>query len=320
MIARRGSLARICLGIVLGMLVLLTLVAGYALSGEDARRLRVFAQTTASWRQNPEFRSINDQYVQLGSESLRTRCWWLPSGDVLLALRKVPGLPRRWAASDSLQLHYRKFALGPLWAYLHLLSEQGMADAVAMVENLARQPEGPSDESVKAMLRSFDTWPPVVADAGAVASVRRLLADVGVDRPITIREPVADRLMPHIRAVARRKGFPEDPRHLDVGQQRVVLSELDEQVRGADLELWRAKQVNDFLNGVWGHTFGSSYGAFAHAVLIVRSVCRVLCPVLVVVITWIATRRRSPAGIIAAGEDSAPQAAHRGGPLRIPRK
>src|SRR5439155_14486252 len=137
----------------------------------------------------------------------------------------LPGLPSSLALSPTSASHYRDFTEGEFSAYLHLAGEQGTGDGVAMLENLVKNGE-PTDDEIRAFLRSFKLPYPISTDAGAVASVRALLSDTNPRRPFAVRGPISALI----------------PRMSDLRQ-------LDDHLRSSDPELWRTKQVSDFLAG-----------------------------------------------------------------------
>ena len=127
-----------------------------------------------------------------------------------------------------------------------------------MMENLVKDRE-PTDEDIRAFLRSFKLPYPISTDAGAVASVRALLSDTNPRRPFTVRGPIPARL----------------PRMSDLRQ-------LDEHLRSADPELWRTKQVSDFLAGIWAQGYGPIYQAGLIWLLRIQRISQVLLVLLVV--------------------------------------
>ncbi|MEZ0265164.1 MAG: hypothetical protein ACAI43_10590, partial [Phycisphaerae bacterium] len=68
--------------------------------------------------------------------------------------------------------------------------------------------------------------------------------------------------------------------------------------------LWRVKQVNDWLNGMWAQVYGSVYASVIGPTLVIRDACQVLGPLML--LSWVGfvmLKRR-------AGEDEpAPAAA-----------
>jgi hypothetical protein len=270
-------------GLLLGIL-------GYGINGEDAGRLWVFTETVEGYAVGPEFRKVGMEYATVGSEGVKTTLLGMGAGKVLYHIRRLPVFSKRYAAKASLVSHYRHFAEGPLSAYLHLTGVQGVSDGVAMVEKMGRKGVV-SDEQAKWFLGSFAVWPAISMDEKAVASVRGLVADVE-GKTFAIREPVEERLRRWIGVIAREHGWATAPAEMSVEQQLVVLKELDGRIKEADEELWRTKQVSDFLCGVWGSTFGRTYGKVVRMVLAVRATGRVAVPGLGVAMGVIVYRGR----------------------------
>lgn len=290
--------------------VMILAAAGLGISSGDASRLEGFVTTVDASRANPEFRQVGERYILAGSNALQARFFGVRAGRALYTLRRIPGLPQRLAANDHLALHYQHFGEGPLSAYLHLTAQQGVKDATGMLMELTKRPSI-SDEDARAFLRSFDVWPAVVTDAGAVASVRKLIADVNPAAGFAIRGPVDRALGTYLREIARARGFPLEPAEMAPDQQESVLAALDDHVKQADKELWRTKQVNDFLNGVWGQTFGRSYAAFARAVIWARLIGLVEIPALMGLAAWgtWSVRRWRARGTERHGDEVSEQAA-----------
>lgn len=275
---RIGTWGAWCL---VAVVLLASAIAGYSITETDAERLRHFAETVERYSGRPEFRRVGIEYAIVGSQAVRTELLGINAGKVLYNVRRLPGFPKRYAAKESLVLHYAHFSEGPLSAYLHLTGAQGVHDGVSMVEEMGRQGTV-SDEEAREFLKSFDVWPAISVDDGALASVRKLVADTWTEKGFAIRSPVVERLRPHIEAIARRHGWATEPAGMSVEQQLAVLAELDSSVKAADRELWRTKQVSDFLCGVWGSTFGRSYGKATRIAMTARAVGRVVTPVMLI--------------------------------------
>ena len=256
--------------------LLLLAAIGFGISPSDANRLSAFVRSVDRSRANPEFRQVGNEYVRTGSAAMQTAVLGIPARIVIHTLRRIPGLPERLAATDRLALHYEHFSQGPLSAYLHLAAQQGVQTTTGMIQTMWSGP-AISDDDIRTFLQSFDVWPAVVTDHGALASTRKLLADMGTTPTFSIIRPIDQLVRPYIDAMATEKGWPTEIERLTVAQQHAILDQLDNTIRQADFELWRTKQVNDFLNGIWGQTFGRSYGSFARGVLTARRVCQVGC-------------------------------------------
>jgi hypothetical protein len=191
------------------------------------------------------------------------------------------------------QRHYSNFTRGPLSAYLHLCGEQGLEDVLGDIEWMGRT-ANLTDDDIRVFLGNFRIDPPAVRDAGAVRSVRSLLADIEAARPLAVRTTTPALLLPAIRAIAAREGMPTELGEMALEQQMAILEQLDEHLRRTDAELWRTKQVNDFLNGVWAQSFGLTYNWLVVPILWTRNICRIAVAVLLAagVIRWVARRKK----------------------------
>jgi hypothetical protein len=229
----------------LAAVVVLSAAIGFGLTPADGARLRAFADAVRRWQSNPDFRAVEDEYVSLGVVAMRARFCGVPAERVVMGFRSLPGLPDYLAVNATSAAHYRAFAAGELPAYLHLASEQGMTGGIEMIEILAqRRPL--SDADIVAFLEGFKLPVKIPTDAGAIASVRRLIADAApTAAPFAVRQQVVARL----RAIAGEiPPATPDP-----------LAALDARVKSRDEELWRTKQVSDFLAGVWAVGYGQIY-------------------------------------------------------------
>ena len=128
---------------------------------------------------------------------------------------------------------------------------------------------------------------PVCTDAGALQSVAALFRDVDAGRPLTVREDVGPRLMPHIAALARELNVPEDPVAMTAAQQQAVLDRLDARVRREDPELWRTKQLSDFCGGVWAQVFAPPYKKVTRPLIVLHALA---WPGLVALGAWLGFR------------------------------
>jgi hypothetical protein len=266
------------------IVILFLLAVGFGTSGTDATRMRQFSDAVERWQHNPDFRQIQQEYVEMGSEAMRTDVCFVDSTRVVLALRSMPGLSRDWAINDTSVAHYTHFRQGPLSAYMHLTREQGLSDTLKMLQYLGSKSD-PSDEDVRDFLKQYKLYYPVASDAGAVASVRSLINDVDPGRALAVRDGVAERLLPHIAAVAKSLGYPEDVKAMTPDAQLEVWHMLDREVRETDYELWRTKQVNDWLNGVWAQVYGAMYTCAINPTLTLREFGRAGGPLLVM--AWV---------------------------------
>lgn len=264
----------------LATLILAALAMGYGTPSADATRMRLFADAVQRWQHNPEFRAVQIEYVELGSGAMRTQTAFVSTTGGIMWLRSLPGLPEHLRVNSTSQAHYDNFTRGPLSAYMHLTREQGMSDTLGMLKYIG-QLENLTDDAIRNdFLLQFKLHHPVVSDAGAVASVRSLVRDIDPGRGFTHTNNVSDQLTPHIATVARSLGYPTNLADMSPDQQIEVWRKLDDQVKESDYELWRTKQVNDWLNGVWAQVYGTMYSALIGPTLIIRDSCRVAGPML----------------------------------------
>jgi hypothetical protein len=130
-----------------------------------------------------------------------------------------------------------------------------------MIEKLGPTP---SDEQIREMLRGFHLPVPTATDAGAVMSVRRLLDDVKPSEPFKVRDKLFG---------------PEKIHEADgyaMQQQMMLLRTMDRELQDCNFEAWRAKQVNDFLSGIWSQGYGQMYADAVNVVLIARRTGRIV--------------------------------------------
>ena len=217
------------------------------------------------------------EYADLGARAMQTRLCGVRAKTAVMWFRKIPGLPESIAVNPTSQSHYDDFAAGPWRAYFHLSAEQDVPTGIAMLEKLG---SNPSDEQIRQMLSGFKLPVPTATDFGAILSVRSLLDDVKPDQPFVIRQ----------------KPFGAEKLHQADGyssqQQLVLLQTLDKQLRQKNPELWRTKQVNDFLSGIWAQGYGQMYAEAIHIVAIARIVGRIFVVTSVVVVILTGTPRR----------------------------
>jgi hypothetical protein len=257
----------------------------FGLSGSDDAAVRAFDEAATSWQTDPDFRRVAMDYCVLGSRAVRTRLFGIHAGGVVMAVRSIPGVPSRFAVNPTSQLHYERFAQGPLCAYLHLCSEQSVPDFAGVVEKAATPAADPDPRS---FLDAYHMDIPLCTDAGALQSTSSLLRDVDGRRPLTVRENIGPLLAPHIAGLARDLQVPEDPQAMTPAQQQAVLDRLDARVRRDDPELWRTKQLSDFCGGVWAQVFGPPYHWVTRPVIVAHAVA---WPGLVALAAWTFYRR-----------------------------
>jgi hypothetical protein len=285
-------------------------VFALGVSGPEDAAIREFDEAATLWQNDPEFRLVAFEYCVRGSRAVRTRPLWVPAGAGVMAIRSIPGLPRQFAVNPTSQLHYDHFRQGPLCAYLHLCSEQSVADYANVLETVGKsagpvtrpatlpatqastRPAAPAttqsaDAGPRAFLDAFKMDFPVCTDAGALQSVTALFRDVEASRALTVRENVGPRLMPHIAALARELNLPQDPVAMTAAQQQAVLDLLDARVRREDPELWRTKQLSDFCGGVWAQVFAPPYRKVTQPLIVLHAVA---WPGLVALGAWLGFR------------------------------
>jgi hypothetical protein len=267
---------------VLALALLLSGAIGFGLAPADAVRVRAFADGVRGWQSNPDFRAVQHDYVTLGVAAMRSRFCGVPAERVVMGFRSLPGLPTYLAVNDTSAAHYRAFAAGELSAYLHLAGEQGVSGGVEMIEKLSRRNPLP-DADVVAFLDAFKLPVKIPTDAGAIASVRRLIADVAPSGArFEIRQDLVDKLQPIADAIA-----PTTPDALAV---------LDARVRLQDEELWRTKQVSDFLAGIWSVGYGKIYLEGIGWLFTIERAARVVLIVLLALVIGALVRRAKSAG------------------------
>jgi hypothetical protein len=231
----------------------------FGISGADDAAFRSFDEAASRWQVNPEFRAVAIDYCVRGSRAMRTRPLLIPSKRLIVALRSAPLLPRKFAVNDTSRLHYQNFTRGPLSAYLHLCSEQKIADYVGIFESIGRRPHL-NESDLRELLDAFKMDFPTCKDAGAIRSAGSVMHDVEPSHNFSIRQNIGPLLMTHIAALSRELHMPADPQEQTPDQQQAVLDRLDRYVKDHDPELWRTKQVSDFCGGIWAQVFSPPYG------------------------------------------------------------
>jgi hypothetical protein len=205
-------------------------------------------------------------------------------------LSLAAGVPSYLAVGESSAAHYRAFT-------------RGRAIRLPAPERRAGPPHGAdvdrgpraarsrsSDADIVGFLHGFKLPFPIATDAGAVASVRRLIGDTDAARTFVIRDDLVARL---------RRCVVGDIEAMPSAEQAEALRQLDARIHAADPELWRTKQVNDFLGGVWAQGYGPIYVSAIDWVFRVRFVARLICAACVA--TSIALLVRSRRAAAAAG-------------------
>jgi len=289
--ARLAAIGKWSGRIALGLVILLILMIGFGTSSSDAEKMRLFADAVQRWQHNPDFRQVQIEYVEMGSDAMRSDIAFIPSKKVIMWLRSLPGLPEHLRVNDTSFSHYQDFTLGPLSAYMHLTGEQGVSETLKMLQYRAQSPHL-TDDDIRAFLAEYKLHNPVVNDAGAIASVRSLINDVDAARKFQVTEKVGDHLKPHIAAVAKSLGYPTDIHQMNPAAQLEVWQMLDDQIHETDYELWRTKQVNDWLNGVWAQVYGTMYSGIIGPTLTIRDISRITGPLLLMAWVGLGLRKR----------------------------
>ncbi len=304
---RWGTILKLVRSVAAGLGLLVLLAVAFSISGEDAGRVSAFADAVSRWQVNPDFRKIGPQYAIFSNQALQARPFGVSASKFILFLRSAPFLPHRYAVAPTSWTHYRNFTHGPLSAYLHLCSEQGLEGVLGSVKATAEDPDLTDDEC-RQFLLGFNIFPSPATDDGAVMSLRRMLIDIDAKRDLVIKTPTREYLEPICVSIAQREGMPADLDKLSIEQQLIVLDKLDAEVKAVNLEVWRTKQLNDFLNGVWAQAFGLMYCWLSKTILYARIGSRVL---LVGIAAWAAVRyyRRRKAAQEQAVEQDLPEAA-----------
>lgn len=292
-------IGRMALYGVLGFAGLLVVLLAISLSPGDYRRLDNFAKASDKWDTETGFRDLCYAYSTGSAEALQARMLFVSTGDWVMFFRRLPNMPPHLRANPGSEEHYEHFTQGPLSAYLHLSEEQGIDFTLGMVENLARGGDL-SDQRIAGFLQSFTLRVPVKVNAAGLQSVRDLLGDVDATRSFMVREKPAPLLRPLIAQLAASRGIPPEPAKMTYAQQLEVLEALDGYVKEADYELWRTKQVNDLLAGIWGQSYAATYKGFMRILLPLRDLALALTGAgLVALFAWRRFLRRNRAAPVA---------------------
>ena len=269
------------------LVIVFALAVGFGTSASDAEKMRLFADAVERWQHNPDFRKVQVEYVELGSDSMRTKICFLDATRVVMWLRSLPGLPAHLRVNDTSFAHYTNFTRGSLSAYMHLTTEQGLGETLKMLKYLGgkNNQNELTDDDVRNFLHEYKLHNPVASDAGAVASVRSLIDDVDPGRGFGVETDVAPRIAAHAMSIAQNLGYPADLKQMSPDAEAEVWNMLDGEIHETDYELWRTKQVNDWLNGVWGQVYGTMYSGIIGPVLTLRDTGRITGPVLLM--AWV---------------------------------
>jgi hypothetical protein len=258
-----------------------SLVIGFGASGSDQTKLRAFVDSVGQWQTHTDFRQVTMQYVTRGSDALRSRPMGVQSSTWIMWIRSLPMMPKEFAVNDTSRLHYEQFSKGPLSAYLHLCTEvelltaDGTGGYLGEFEGKLGRSAELAAADAEAWLRGLKWDYPVVADAGAVQSLRSVVADAEPYKPFKVRARHIDAaLRPHVASIAADLGLPADPEAMSPQQQYAVFDRLDAFVRRHDPELWRTKQVSDCVGGIWGQVFSPPYLVLLAPYFKVAEACR----------------------------------------------
>jgi hypothetical protein len=291
--------------VVLSLTILFGLAVGFGTSGSDAEKMKVFADSADRWQHNPDFRKVQIEYAEQGSEAMRTKVAFIDTTRDILFLRSLPGIPEEDRINDTSLAHYTDFTHGPLTAYMHLTGEQGLKDTLKSIGYLGSK-EPLTDDDIRGFLSGYKLPRPVATDAGAVKSVRSLFNDVDASRAFKMEQNVGPLITPHIAAIAKSMGYPTDMNDMNPAEQLAVWQKLDGEIRDTDYELWRTKQVNDWLNGVWAQVYGTMYSGLINPVLKLRETGRVAGPMLLMAWVGFGLWRKKRAGEMGEGAAVAP--------------
>src|SRR5437764_6500358 len=94
---RRKRIALVAITMAMAALAVL----GFGLSGHDEAALRTFAASVDRWQHQPEFRTIAIEYCQQGSAAVDTHPWGLPTRRIVMDLRSLPLLPKKFAVNST---------------------------------------------------------------------------------------------------------------------------------------------------------------------------------------------------------------------------
>ncbi len=127
-------------------------------------------------------------------------------------------------------------------------------------------------------------------DASVSAAPRTGLGPFAAARPFGVRGDMVNRLSSASAELAGRLGLPREASKMTFAQQHEVYVALDDFVLATDPELWRTKQVNDFLNGVWSVSFGQTYARWITPIVGAWYIARVVGPLWLIAWVTIAVR------------------------------
>jgi hypothetical protein len=232
---------------------------------------------------------------------MRTKVAFIDTTKDIMWLRSLPCIPEEDRVNDTSFAHYTDFTRGPLTAYMHLTAEQGLNNTLDSIKFLGSK-DSLTDDDIRGFLTGYKLPRPVASDAGAIQSVRSLFNDVDASRKFEISGNVGPKITPHIAAIAHELGYPTEMNDMKPSEQLAVWRKLDGEIRETDYELWRSKQVNDWLNGVWAQVYGTMYSGLINPTLKLRETGRVAGPILLMAWVGFVMWKRKRAAELADGE------------------
>src|SRR3954467_406872 len=95
--------------VLLSVIILFAIGMGFGTSSADAERMRLFADSVERWQHNPDFRKVQIEYVEQGSDAMRTTTCFVGTTKGIMWLRSLPGLPPHLKVNDTSYNHYVNF-------------------------------------------------------------------------------------------------------------------------------------------------------------------------------------------------------------------
>jgi hypothetical protein len=77
-------------------------------------------------------------------------------------------------------------------------------------------------------------------------------------------------------------------------EQAALMKAFDARIRAVDAELWRTKQVSDFLGGIWAQGYGPIYVGGIDWLMRIRTAARVALVVTLLLTCWLLWRSHGP--------------------------
>jgi hypothetical protein len=277
-----------------GVAQALAIAFGYGMSAGDAELMRRFRAHVYAWEDRCDFREVCYTYTELGSAATHAKFVGMSSGDWVMVARSMPGLPEHLRVNEGSREHYNDFIAGPLSAYLHLSDIQGVQYWFDKINDHGGRLSTLTHAEVLDTFNLFQMHRPPTRNEAALESWRTMLVDIEAWKPFTIREAPGPRIRAAVPGLALKLGVPTDIRAMCFSDQARVFAALDAHIREYDPELWRTKQVSDFLSGVWGQSFGFEYMLLIEPALALKAWGQTLTPLLAVAgaAAWLAGARR----------------------------